>query len=101
MDLVFETLAIVDRALAARASAGGIAALDDEAGYEAMEDSAIVVAVETVLQEVAGGERGLFGEEFEGKVARGGFEDEFGCGLGLEVVEGGHGGEFGGFLCGH
>lgn len=55
-----------------------------------MEDRAVVVAVETVLQEVAGCEGDLLCPELEGDVACGCVEDAGGCGLGFEVVEGGH-----------
>ena len=51
-----------------------------------MEDGVVVVAVEAVLEEVAGGERGLFGEEFEREVAECGLEDHFGSGLGLGTI---------------
>lgn len=43
-----------------------------------------------MLQKIAASKRGLSGPEFEGDVAGGGVEDAGGCGLGLEVVEGGH-----------
>ena len=85
---------MVEAAFAAGAGASGVAALDDEIGNQAVEDGAGVVAVEAVLEEVAGGERGLRGEELEENVAGGGLEEDFGGGLGLEVVDGCHvGGE--------
>lgn len=92
MEFILEGFAAVECAFAAGAGACGVAALDDEAGDEAMEDGAVVVAVETVLEEVARGEGGLLCEEFKGEVAGGGAEDGFGGGLGFEVVEAGHGG---------
>lgn len=55
-----------------------------------MEDGVVVVAVETVLQEVAGGQGCLLREELKGDVTGGGAEDAGGSGLGLEVVEGRH-----------
>lgn len=67
-----------------------ITALDDEAGDEPVEDGVRVVAIEAVLEEGAGGERGLLGEEFEGEGPGGAVEEEFGGGRGFEVVEGGH-----------
>ena len=91
MHFIVEAVAAVDDALAACAGAGGVAALDDEARDEAVEDGAVVVAVEAVLEEVAGGEGGLLGEELEGEVAGGGCEDYFGCWWGFKIVCGRHG----------
>lgn len=55
-----------------------------------MEDCIVVVAIETVLEEVATGEGDLLRPELEGNIARGGVEDARGGGLGLEIVEGRH-----------
>ncbi len=55
-----------------------------------MENSAVVVAVEAMLEKVARREGGLFCEELEEEVARGSGQEDFGCGLGLEVVDRGH-----------
>lgn len=60
-----------------------------------MEDRVVVVAVETVLQEVSTGEGELLRPELKGDVARGRMQDAGGCGLRLEVVDCGH---FGGGL---
>jgi len=87
-----ECAAIVD-GFAARPGAGGVAALEDKAGDEAVEDGVVVVAVEGVLEEVAAGERDLLGPELEGDVAAGGVEDAGGGGLRFEVVEGRHCGQ--------
>lgn len=46
-----------------------IPALDDETGHEAVEQGAVVVAIEAVLEEVAAGEGGLLGEELEEEIA--------------------------------
>ncbi len=51
------------------ACAGGVAALQDEAWDEAVEDGVVVVSIEAVLEEGPGGEGGLFGKEFEEEVA--------------------------------
>jgi hypothetical protein len=59
--LVDERLAV--DALAARAAARGVAALDDEAGHEAVEADAVVVALEAELDEVAARQRTLLGPE--------------------------------------
>ena len=58
-----------------------------------MEDGVVVVAIEAELQEVAGGEGRLFGEELEEDVACGGGEEDLGGRLGFEVVESAHVGE--------
>ena len=71
VELILERFAVVDGADAARAGSCGIAALDNEAGDEAVEDGVGVVAVEAVLEEVASCEGGLLAEEFELEVARG------------------------------
>lgn len=77
-------------ALAAGAGAGGVAALDYETRDQAVEESVGVVAVEEVLEEGAGGEGCLGGEEGEGEGAGCGVEEGFCGGLGFEIVEGGH-----------
>ena len=87
---------VEERRFPAMAGASWVTALEDETGDQAVEDSAGVVAVEAVLEEGAGGERGLFGEEFEEEVAGGRGEEDFGGGLGLEVVDGCHCGGGGG-----
>ena len=88
MEFVFQTFPVfANGAEAACAGAGGIAALQDEAWHEAVEDSVGVVAVEAVLEEVAARGWALLRKEGELEVARGGVEDYFGCGLGFEVVE--------------
>lgn len=86
MEFIFEQAASVD-GFAAFASAGGVTALDHEAGNQAVEDGVIVVAIEAELEEVAGREGGLFGEEFEEDVACGGGEKDLSGGLRLEIVE--------------
>lgn len=96
MELVGEGETPFVARLAAMACAGWVAALEDEAGDKAVEEGVGVVAVEEVLQEVAGGERRLGSEELEGKGAGGGVEDGFGGGLWLEVVDCCHGGWVGG-----
>ena len=87
VQLISKGRAMLEAAFAAGTGAGGVAALDDERGDEAVEDGAGVVAVEAVLEEVAGGEWGLGGEELEEDIAGGGLEEDFGGGLRLEVVD--------------
>ena len=53
------------------ACTGGVAALENESRNEAVEDATVVVAVEAVLEEGAGGEGVLIGEEFEEEVSSG------------------------------
>jgi hypothetical protein len=53
MEFILEWVAVIQGALASCASASRIAALDNEARYKAVEDGAVVVAVEAVLEEVA------------------------------------------------
>lgn len=65
--------------------------MQDEAWDETVEDRVVVVAVQTMLEEIAAGEWDLLGEEGQGEVALGGVQDEGGSGLGFEVIEGGHG----------
>ena len=60
--VIFEFRVFVD-GQAAGPGAGRVTTLNDEVGYDAMEDGTIVVAIETVLEEVFGGERRLFCEE--------------------------------------
>lgn len=90
MKFVLEAIAIVDGANATSTGICRITTLQDEVGNQAVEDCVSVEAIETVLEEVSRGERGLFGEEFECQVARGGLQDYFGCWLRLEVVDIGH-----------
>lgn len=54
------------------ASAGGIAALDEESFDDAMEDGVIVITFEAELNEIPGGLGRLFGPELhvEGAVSR-------------------------------
>ena len=59
-----------------------------------MEDCVVVVAIETVLEEVSAGEGDLLRPKLERDVARGGMKDARGGRLGLEIIEGGH---FGGW----
>ena len=94
MELILEdpTLVLID-AFTAVPSACGIATLENETWDKAVEYRVVVVAIEAVLEEVAGGEGGLFGEDFEGEIAGGCGEENFGCGWGLEVVESRHIGE--------
>ncbi len=67
MEFILKWLAVFgQRATSAIACGGGVAALEDEVGDEAVEEGVGVVAVEAVLEEGAGGEGGLAGEEFEG-----------------------------------
>ena len=91
MKLILEdsTLVLID-AFAAMPSACGVATLQDEAWDKAVKCCILVVAIKAVLKEVARGEGGLFGEEFEGEVAGGCGEKNFGCWLGLEVVKSRH-----------
>lgn len=86
MEFIFEQAARVS-GFAAFASAGGITALDHEAGYQAVEDGVVVVAIEAELEEVAGREGGLFGEEVEEDVACGGSKKDLRGRLRLEIVE--------------
>ncbi len=94
MELILEdpTLVLID-AFAAMPSACGVATLENETWNKAVEYCIIVVAIEAVLEEVARGEGGLFGEEFEGEVAGSCGEEGFSCGLGLEIVESRHVGD--------
>ena len=55
-----------------------------------MEESAVVVAIQTMLQEVARGDWSLFSEEFEEDVTARCVEEDFGSGLRLEGVVGAH-----------
>lgn len=91
MELILEdpTFFLID-AFAAMPSACGVATLQNETWDKAMEYGVLVVAIEAVLNEVARCEGGLFGEEFEGEVAGSCGEENFGCWLGLEVVESRH-----------
>ena len=66
--------------LPALARVRGVAGLDDEARGDPVEGAAVVVAVETVLDEVAGGERGLLREEGDGEGAGSGVQDHGGGG---------------------
>lgn len=86
MEFIFEQATRVN-GFAAFASAGGITTLNDEAGYQAVEDGVVVVAIEAELEEVAGRQWGLFGEEVEEDVACGGGEKDLRSGLRLEIVE--------------
>lgn len=89
MEFIFEEAAGVD-CLSAIASAGRIAALNDEAWDEAVEDSVIVVAIKAKLEKIAGCDGSLFGEEVEENITCGGGEEDLSRGLGLEVVESTH-----------
>ena len=91
MELILEdpTLVVVD-AFAAMPSACGVPTLENETGDKAVKDRLIVVAIEAVLEEVTRGQWGLLGEEFEREVAGSCGEEDFRCGLGLEVVESRH-----------
>lgn len=86
MEFIFEGLAGVD-AFATFARVGRVATLEDKIGYKTVKERAGVVAIETVLEEGAGCEGGLFGEEFEKDVAGGGGEKNFGGGLRLKIVD--------------
>ncbi len=55
-----------------------------------MEYCVVIVAIETMLKEVAAGEGDLLRPELEGDVAGGGVEDAGGGGLRFEIVEGRH-----------
>lgn len=46
-----------------------VPSLDDEAGYESVEDGIVIVAVQTVLQEVPGCQRCLLCEQLNDQVA--------------------------------
>ena len=85
MELVRKWLAIV-AALPALAGARRVAALDDEALDQAVEDGVVVVAIEAQLQEVARGDGRLLGEELDFEVAGGRVQDDFGGRVWLEVV---------------
>lgn len=87
MKFILEVILWID-AFPAFARIAWITALDDEAGKEPVEDGVGVVAIETVLEEGAGGEGGLLGEELECEGPGGGVEEEFCGGRGFEVVEG-------------
>ena len=89
MKFILEVILRID-ALSAFAGIAWVTALDDEAGDESVKDGVGVVAIEAVLEEGAGSERGLLGEEFEGEGAGGGVEKEFRGGWRFEVVERGH-----------
>lgn len=67
-----------------------VPSLDDEAGYESVKDCVVIVAVQTVLQEVPGCQRCLLCEQLNHQVARGRVEKHFGRRGRLEVVECGH-----------
>lgn len=69
MKLILKSLAFGVCGFPAMACAGGVAALQDEAWDEAVEDGVVVVSIEAVLEEGPGGEGGLFGKEFEEEVA--------------------------------
>lgn len=86
MEFIFEQAARID-GFAAFARASRITALDHEAGNQAVEDSVVIVAIEAKLEEVAGCEGGLFGEEVEEDVTCGGGEKDLRGGLWLEIVE--------------
>jgi hypothetical protein len=53
VELILEWFAVVQRAKTSSTSTSRIATLNDEAWYEAVEDGTVVVAIETVLEEVA------------------------------------------------
>lgn len=89
MELIFKRPRRVYR-FPAMAGVGGVTTLNYEAWDEAVEESTVVVTVKAVLEEVAGGEGGLFRKQFDEEVACGGGEEDFGGGLGLEIIEGGH-----------
>ena len=91
MELILEdpTFFLID-AFAAMPSACGVATLQNESWDKAVEYGVLVIAIEAVLNEVAGCEGGLFGEEFEREVAGSCGEEDFGCWLGLEIVESRH-----------
>jgi hypothetical protein len=92
VELVGKGLAIV-AALSALPRARGVAALQDEALDQAVEDGVVVVAIETQLQEVARRDGRLLGEELDLEIARGRVQDDFGRRVRLEVVRRGHVGD--------
>jgi hypothetical protein len=51
-----------------------------------VEDCAIVVAVQTMLEEVARCERDLFGKDFDNEITGGSVEQDFGRRRWLEIV---------------
>jgi hypothetical protein len=57
---------------------------------QAVEDRAIIVAIQAMLEEVSASERCLLCPELEADVAGGGIQNTGGCGLRFEVVERGH-----------
>jgi hypothetical protein len=67
--------------LAAMSGAGRVAALQDEAGDETVEDGAVVVVVVAQLQEVAGRLRRLLAPELELEVAEVRLEEDLGAAL--------------------
>jgi hypothetical protein len=86
MELIGERSAIVDSAYTTRASSSRVTALNDEAWNQTVEDCAIVVAVQTMLKEVARCERDLFGEDLDDEVAGGGVEQDLGRRRRFEII---------------
>jgi len=74
-------------AVGAGAGAGGVAALDHEAGDDAMEDHAVVEPLAGEVEEVLDVVGGDVGPEFDGDVAFGGFD---GGGGGFDIGGLGH-----------
>jgi len=78
VEFVGEQAAGID-GLAAMSGAGRVAALQDEAGDETVEDGAVVVVVVAQLQEVAGRLRRLLAPELELEVAEVRLEEDLGA----------------------
>ncbi len=73
VQLVAERLSV--HRLPAEAGPRRVARLDHQIGDHAVEEAAVVVALEAELHEVADGLGGLLGPEFDVDVARGGVQD--------------------------
>lgn len=86
VELILKRSTIVDSTYTARASTSGVATLDNEARNQAVEDCAIVVAVQTMLEEVSRCERNLFRPDFDDEIACSSTEQDFGRRLRLQIV---------------
>lgn len=69
MEFILKDIPVVEGGDSTRSSTRRISALNDEARDQTVEDCVGVVAIETMLEEIARGEGCLFGEEFESEVA--------------------------------
>lgn len=86
MEFILKSISVVDGGDTSRSRSRGISALYDETWDQAVEDCVGVVAIETMLEKIAGCEGSLFGEELQGQIARSGPEDNLCCGLRFEVI---------------